>query len=187
MTLSLGSSPIRAQDELARKPEVNTALPAVFQQQYVLLEGTKNFPLQRSLERFTSYRRTLGLTYLHRLNEEWIFGIGFNFKSLRKFPEDKEFAFSSLYNLAQYVIRLYHPLYLWVGGKWLYMLPVQYARVPMVKDPEFQLEFGAAANFSLVYKATDKSLISFRVDRWRGTKTNRFHGFELALGFGYSI
>lgn len=159
----------------------------VFAKQYLWLEAPENFPVQNSTGRFSSYRKTPGITYLHRLSPDWLVGLSLSFKSLRKQPEDREFAFASTANIAQYVIRLYHPFYLLVGGKWLYMLPLQHARFPLVKDPEYEIEFGAAVTSSLIYRPSPKWFFSFRIDRWRGTKTNRFHGFETAIGIARAL
>ncbi|MFW7382084.1 MAG: hypothetical protein ACOH5I_24980 [Oligoflexus sp.] len=146
-----------------------------------------NFPSNAGLERFRPYQRTLGLTYSRVLNSEWVVGVSGHFKSMRRKDIDREFALLSFSNQAQYIVRLHHPLYLLFGGKWLYMVASQRARFPLVKDPDFETEIGAGLTASFAYILAEDWLLSFRLDRWRGTDTNRLHGFEVGLGLARSL
>jgi len=158
-----------------------------FQKEYLLVESIANFPISQSLENFRPYQRTLGITYTHVLGSEWIVGVSSQFKSMRRKDIDREFALLSFSNQAQYVIRLHHPFYLLVGGKWLYMVASQRARFPLIKDPNFETEIGAGLTASFNYILKEDWLLSLRLDRWRGTNTNRLHGFEVAMGLGRSL
>ena len=67
------------------------------------------------------------------------------------------------------------------------MIPTQKSRFPVLKDPEFQTEIGISLSMVYLYVLNDKYTFLARLDRWRGTKTNKFHGFEAALGFQYHL
>lgn len=155
-----------------------------FQRQYLFIESASNFPISQSLDRFRPYQRTLGLSYSHVLSSDWIVGVSGQFKSMRRKDIDREFALLTFSNQAQYIVRIHHPLYLLIGGKWLYMVASQRARFPLVKDPDFETELGAGLTATFAYILAEDWIVSARLDRWRGTTTNRLHGIEAAIGLG---
>ncbi len=63
------------------------------------------------------------------------------------------------------------------------MLPVQHAYFPIERDPDYQTEIGAGITAVLALEITEEYLLSARIQRWRGTKTDKFHAFETAIGF----
>lgn len=158
-----------------------------FQKDYLIIEAISNFPVSQSLDYFRPFQRTFGLNYTHVLSREWIVGVSGQFKSMRRKDIDREFALLTFSNQAQYVVRLYHPAYLLVGGKWLYMVASQRARFPLVRDPDYETEIGAGLSATFAYILAEDWLLTLRLDRWRGTNTNRLHGFEAAIGIGRSL
>jgi hypothetical protein len=171
----------------AETSEISNQPVNPFQSDYILVEALSNFPVGPALDRFRPYRRTPGVTYRHVLNRDWIVGVSLGFKSFRRKDIDREFALLSVSNQAQYVMRLYHPAYLLIGPKWLYLLASQRARFPLVRDPDYETEIGAGLTTSFAYIVGKEWLLTLRFDRWRGTKTNRLHGFEVALGLAKSL
>ena len=73
------------------------------------------------------------------------------------------------------------------GPKILYLLPTQHSFLPILSDPEFNTEIGAGASMMLALILNDDLLLSIRVDRWRGTKTDLFHGVEVGVGVNYKL
>lgn len=167
--------------------KIQDQLPSPFQKSYLLLEATENFPVSQGLKYFSPYRRTLTVSYQHVLGAEWIVGVSANFKSFRRTDLDREFALLSFSNQTQYVIRLHHPAYLLIGTKLMYLQTAQYARLPLVREPDFETEIGAGLTASFAYILARDWVASFRVDRWRGINTNRLHGFEVAFGLARSL
>ena len=157
-----------------------------FSKNYVSLEVAGNFPISRSQNLFSPHKKTWILGYSHFLNRKWNVSISLGFKSLYRNSENQELALLSLSNHSLYVVRLYHPTYLMVGTKLIYMTPNEKSRFPLVKEPDFETEIGVGAVAQLVH-FQGPFLYSLRIDRWRGTKTNRLHGFEVAFGVSYRL
>ena len=157
-----------------------------FHRDYVTLEVASHFPVSHSQEFLSPNKSTWYLGYNHFLSRHWNVGISVGFKSFLRNDTGKELALLSISNQSLYVIRLYHPTYLMLGTKLLYLTPNEKSRLPIIKEPDFETEIGVAGVAQITH--LDGALLySFRVDRWRGTKTNKFHGFELALGISYYL
>ncbi|WP_132321559.1 hypothetical protein [Pseudobacteriovorax antillogorgiicola] len=157
-----------------------------FDKDYVTLELAGNFPIARSQELFSPYKKTWFLGYDHYLNRHWNVGISLGFKSYYRDALNKELALLSVSNHSLYVIRLYHPTYLMLGTKFIYMTPNEKSRFPLVKEPDFETEIGVGVAARLAH-IQGPFVYSLRIDRWRGTKTNKLHGFEVAVGISYRL
>ncbi|MBF0440317.1 MAG: hypothetical protein HQK54_00270 [Oligoflexales bacterium] len=176
-----------------------------FSEHYITYELAKNTTLIHTQEHYSGYHVTYVIGYRHSMQNKWIAGISTSFKSLMKKdcgksdcsvppgeeePESvigDELSFVTLTHEILYAHRLYYPSYILLGPKFHYMLPTKRSRFPLLKDGDYDLEIGAAFSLSFVTKIFPKWLLTARVDRWRGTKTNRFHGTEVAFGFNYEI
>lgn len=157
-----------------------------FSKDYITTEYTANYPTGNGNEYFDTGFRKLIFGYTHFLSEKWGVGLSIGFKSFKRKDIDREFALLSLSNESFYITRLYHPVYFLIGTKLLYMTPNQRSKLPPLRDPDYETEIGAGVSAKLCY--IDKSwLYWLRVDRWRGTKTNRLHGFEVGLGISYAV
>jgi hypothetical protein len=166
-------------------------------QEYFFTEIARNFPQSFSLSVFKAggYHPILG--YRYNLLGNWMMGLGIQFKNFERKKREliqseegtkglsRNLAIWTIYHEGLYLIRLDHPTYLLLGPKILYLLPSKAASLPLVKDDSYSVEIGGAFSGSLLRVLENKSFISLRIDRWRGTKSNRLHGLEISAGFGY--
>lgn len=166
------------------------------EEEYLFVEIARNFPQSFSLRNFKAggYHPIIG--YRYNLMGHWMMGLGVQFKNFERKkpkttnsdqkPEDqsRNFAIWTVYHEGLYLIRLDHPTYLLIGPKILYLLPSKAAALPLERDDAYSVEIGGSISGSLVRILSNKSYVSLRMDRWRGTKTNKIHGIEISLGYG---
>ena len=183
-----------AQSDLpARQEEEMTP----FRKSYWAIELTRNFPASYSQNLFSPGGYFPTIRYLHNLDANWMMGVGGGFKMLNRRPETAgaqltakfgpTLAILTLSHETLYVVRLYHPTYLLLGPRLLYMLPTTAARLPFQRDPYYASEIGGAFTAQLVRLVGERGMLTFRVGRWRGTKTTRLQGFEAAIGYAMSM
>lgn len=116
-------------------------------------------------------------------------GIGTNFKLFRRKKStllQERLAIFSFYQESSYSIRISHPVYLLPSFKLTYLLPAQAAVLPIKRDDERNSEVGAAACLSLMFLRDHGNLFYLRIERWRGTATEKLHGLEIAVGYGWA-
>lgn len=158
------------------------------QKNYITYEFAKNTPLIQTEDELTGGHVTYIIGYRHNMNEQWMMGLSFGYKSFFSKEKNKEeHAFATLSHEALYIIPLYYPLNFLIGPKFLYLLPVKQSKFPLTKNSEADTELGVAISCSITYEFTRRIVLSARVDRWRGTTTNRFHGTEVAFGLNYKL
>jgi hypothetical protein len=187
--------PLTASSEnLTSKDHLIDEIPNPYAKDYLSLGIVRNYPASFSQNTLKSGYYHPYFAYQHNLNRSWLVGVGFQFKVLRKQDHilsetatNNLLAFWSLTHETYYSLRLHHPHYLLLGPKLLYLLPAQRAKFPILRDGEFATEFGIAFSLKLVHILFDKSTIAFRIDRWRGTKSQKFHGLEVGFDYGYAL
>jgi hypothetical protein len=178
-----GGERARAQDEASVNP---------FEKTYLTLELARNFPVSFTQNRFDPGRYSPVLGYRHDLDEHWLMGIGGQFKVLKRRDSEVEtptdrIALLTVYHETLYAIRLDHPTYLLLGPKLMYLLPANAGKLPVQRADEYQTEIGAALSMTFAHVVDDKYMVTLRVDRWRGTKTMKFHGVEVAGGISWAL
>lgn len=164
-----------------------------FANDYIFLEIGRNDPQAFTMGQFKAggYHPMVG--YRFNLAGEWLMGVGGQFKNFqrRELPgvtiDNRNLALWTLYHEGLYVVRLDHPTYFLIGPKFLYLLPAKAASLPLVKDDSYNVEIGGALSASLVRILENRSFLSLRVDRWRGTKTMKLQGLEFSLGYGWPL
>lgn len=154
----------------------------VFKSNYIGLETINNRPYAHTARHLKALGSNYGIHFRHNLDVNWTTGLSMNFKSFFDKDQNSALSFLTLASESLYIVRIYHPLYLQVGPKVLYLLPSRTRNIPIEKVPNVETEIGAALSTNLTLVVNKHLLINGRVDRWRGTKTNRYHGFEAALG-----
>jgi hypothetical protein len=122
----------------------------------------------------------------HALDEDWLLGVGLSFKGLERRDKQTELSFWTLTHESYYMVRLYSPTFLLVGPKILYLFPAQRTGFPIRRDADFETEVGAAFSLGILHVFSQRFCGVVRVDRWRGTRTNKFHGIEVGVGVSYS-
>ena len=160
---------------------------ALFEKQYVSVDARKNFPLANGQNYLRAGAYSLGVSYLHVLSEDWIVGVSLAYKDFRARKDDESIAFIEVSNQAQYIIRLHYPIYLLLGSKWLYLSATKGLALPPEKTEEFNSEIGVALSANLIWRLSSEWLLNARVDRWRGTASNRLHGLELGFGVAHRL
>lgn len=169
----------------------HTSFAPPFANTYFGIEGARNSPMSYTQNNFNSGYLHPIISYRHNLKNGWITGVSSQFKILRKknpsADEPSEVAIWTFSHEPLYAIRLNHPVYFLLGPLGMYMLPTKSASLPLKKDTNFESEIGAGLTCALFYLTSNKNILSFRLSRWRGTKTTRFHGIESSFGFSYAI
>lgn len=158
-----------------------------FENNYLTFELGKNTPVAGTQDRYESRYTTLIFGYRHCLMQEWMMGLSANLKSLKETTSNNDLTFLTLSHEAVKIFRVYHPDYILVGPKFMYLFPMDKPHLPLVKHPDIATEVGFAMSVSYVHQIDSNAFFQARVDRWRGTKTNKFHGIEVALGLGLAI
>jgi hypothetical protein len=162
-----------------------------FAHNYLGLEVTRNFPVAGTRDHFAPGEPHPALVYRHDLigtHGQWLMGLGAQFKIMEPRPEEKELrganhaALWTLTHETYYVVRLDHPTYLLAGPKILYLLPARTGVLPLARESAYETEVGGAFSMALARAPTKKWLMTLRADLWRGTRTTRFMGLEIAFG-----
>jgi hypothetical protein len=162
-------------------------IPDGYPKDYLFLQITQDVPLAASQDDLkASGKVNLGLDYRHLLGAHWMVGVHYRIRSFER-KNGQSLSILSLSNQSQRIIRVYHPLYALVGTEWTYLIPTRRISLPLTKDPDYQTEIGVGINTSLWYYLHPHLLVEMRGARWRGTKTNRLHGWESTLSVGYAF
>ncbi|MEZ4741487.1 MAG: hypothetical protein R3B45_03430 [Bdellovibrionota bacterium] len=158
-----------------------------FKKTYYGVGLAKNTPIRKSEDFFTSGYYHPKYTYKFNLEDRWLTGVSVQFKTLRKKDLNETLAILAISQQSMYLIRLYHPTYLQVGGKLLYLLPTNKTSLPLKKDTDYSIEVGLALSSAFTYALTDKILANIFIDVWRGTKTKSLQAYEAGIEIDYSF
>jgi len=165
--------------------------PISFARSYAGLEVTRNFPTATTEEILSPGKAHAVLSYRFVLDDAWIMGVFGGFRMLRtrelNVGAGGELPILSLVHESAKILRLYHPTYLAVGFRLLYLMPATYAMVPTGRSKEFPTEFGASMTATLIHLMDPKRMLTLRVERWRGTGSTKYNGIEVAAGGAISF
>lgn len=145
-----------------------------------LVGFTKNFPTLHSRKIYQSAQihPLLGIRYS---SEHWVLGISTQFKILEQKDNSQSFVIWNLQEETYAKIRVHHPIYMLLGAKFLYMMPVERATFLMEKRENYSREIGVAASVALMYAHSFNSSVGVYVDLWRGTASRHFQSFEMGF------
>lgn len=170
---------------LSQELDTEETIPKRYAKDYVFLSAV---PLEVQYGETRDLLRTettgFGLKYAHRLESEWVVGLGFKRKPMIVKEDDRQLSLLNFSTQTQKIFRLYHPLYVLVGTEISFVMPAQKSSPPFVKDPEFATEVAAGLNTSFWWVTSRKGAIELQFSRWKGTKTNKLQGLEVSLGYG---
>lgn len=154
-----------------------------FRKTYLSLEFGRNFPLSFSQNHYKTGPIHPILGYRYVLDEYWLMGVGAQTRIFerRDMTDSRELALWSIYHEASLVLRLDYPVYFLIGPKLIYMVPGKSGKIPLQRDELLGVEFGASLAGTLAWVAGDR-LWTVRLERWRGTTTQKLHGLEIAGG-----
>ncbi|MCX6124655.1 MAG: hypothetical protein NTV34_07885 [Proteobacteria bacterium] len=126
------------------------------------------------------------LHYRFFMHDQWGIGVAGGFKSLSK-SEDLGLSYFVFSQDAYRLFRIYHPAWLGLGFKSMYMVGVQKVDLPYERNPNQPPQVGAGLNAALFYVISKNMLLNVELSRWRGTVNNKLHVLEFGVGFSHSI
>lgn len=172
--------------------------PNPFHKAYVGGELARNFPQAKMQQTFSPGTAQPAFSYLHNLDQHWFMGIGLQNKLLEHNVEaantqdsssrhGRWLALWTVSHTTLYIVRLSHPVYLTLGQKILYLFPARSGRLPVEREPGLQVEIGGALTAGIMQILSERSMLTLHVDRWRGTRTQKFSGIEVAAGLALAL
>ncbi len=173
----------RAEDKDRYQSET---IPAEYADDFIFLLANQDAPIGTSTAELKTGQAGYGFDYHYHLGEDWMVGVGYRIKSMMR-KDGRALSFMSFTNHTQRVFRLYHPLYLLMGTEWSYLMPTSQLSFPPIKDPEYATEIAVGLNGALWFYLTPRFILELRTMRWRGTKTNRLHGWQSDIGLGWAF
>ena len=160
-----------------------------FRKNYLEINYGKNFPISYGQTFFRPGlpHFSLGLQYV--LDSKWILGIGLEFKRFELTEDyqvtENDMALLTLGLETLRMIPVHHPLYLVLGYKLLTINPAKKAAIPIQKEDQFEVEVGISIGAGLAVLLKDQSFLMLKIDRWRGTKTQRLQGIDINFSYSY--
>lgn len=150
-------------------------------QELLLLVGyTRNF-LHR--DTIANYTESIGSPQIGLMSQldNWLVSLSVNYKMLHHIEDNTRLNLLSIQEQTLYRLRIYHPLYLFSGGKLLYLYPSETLGIPLRKDGDLSPELGVAATLQIGLEIARHSYLNFYMDLWRGTDTKKFQGREFGI------
>lgn len=160
--------------------------PVAFAPSYLGLLLNQNQPSGYGLQTWSSGGPSWGAEYRFFYKDQWSLSVTGSFKQL--YGADK--SETSLFALSQEstrVARLYHPIYVGIGGRLSYLVPVNKIEIPYTRDQSRLIDTGAGLGLSMLMITDQGFIISVAAHRWRSLSTTRREGFELSLAALISI
>ncbi len=154
---------------------------------YLQLKATRNHAVGKTESEYTSGDSTIAIGYRYTLNERWHMGVTGNFKSLTRLNDSTELALLTIGQETLFSLRIFHPHYLLIGSKLLYLLPSKSNKLPAERLSNFDAEIGLALTAQYHILINPALFLTLQIDRWRGTKTRKLNGFESSLGIGFTV
>lgn len=155
-----------------------------FRKNYIVGGLTRNHPIQKTYESYRSGPITLALEFWHAQNQNWILGIGGQFKSFTPRGRHRNLSLATGYHQSLYALRLYHPTYLLFGPKVMFVIPTLNRRIPLQENDEYANEIALGGTIQVAHFWSNNVVLTIRYDRWRGSKTSRLQATETAVGLG---
>lgn len=143
----------------------------------------RNFPVRWAADHYSAGDLQPIIGYQYFMGRGWLLGVSGQFKMFYSTDLEQSQNFLTLAQESMYEFRLYHPIYLLVGGKLLYILPVEKVHIPIVKSRTIDTEIGVAAALAGMVKMSEKRAVSLQWNRWRGVRTNKLHGVEFSIQY----
>lgn len=143
-------------------------------------------PTSNSERNFSSGVVGSNVYYRFFMRDTWVVGISGGFKTLIK-KSQEEISFFGLAQDSSRLFRIYHPAWLGVGFRTMYLAGAERANLPYERDPRNPPQIGVGLNLSFYYLAARNILIHSEVARWRGTAKNDLHVIEVGLGVSMAV
>ena len=188
LVLVIGSLPNMAQssDKMLHETVLDQT-PHSLQRHYFQFELVRQNIMQKAATFLKPGRPSILYGYHYNLHNEWLMGLSFTYRSFERIDNDKEFALAAFSHESLKIIRIYKSIFGLFGPKFSYLIPSQEMKFPVQRDDEYKLEIGVGAVFSLIFVVNNNWYLAARLERWRGTATNTFHGLEHGLSVNINL
>lgn len=170
----------------ASQPSTSKALPTFLWKNYYVLKVSGSFPAgDHQLNSLENDGTGYGLGYTFVVRQRYFVSLMAGFHSLYDFESEQTLGYFTAYNESLRLIRLYHPLYLTVGGRIGYMIPTESTELPLKQNKDYENEVMLGASAGLAYVVTPRIVVSSQLSYWGGTNsaTHRIVDGSLHLRF----
>jgi hypothetical protein len=154
--------------------------PIAFSPSYLGLSLNQNRPWSYGESTWSDGGPSWGAEYRFFYKDKWTLSLSGSFKNLK----DLEHETSPLFSISQEsarLMRIYHPLYIAVGGKLSYLVPVRKISIPYEREQSRSIDTGASIGVSAFYMAKDGFVVQLSASRWRSLTTLKRQGIEIAI------
>jgi len=135
-----------------------------------------------------NYSLGYGLGYRYFTYDGWSTALS---TEIRKFKNKNDSDFDGQLCLHEEISMLsliYYPLIAASGFKLSYLYPIEIENKTQIKkNKNHVIEVGGSLCFSLYYAFSQKTLIGFSLERWRGFNSSRYQGMELTLSINHRL
>ena len=154
---------------------------------YLFFGLQSSIPVGESTRFFSSGYRHPSIAYMHVFNDEWLMGLGINFKILYRADTKEDIAIASLSHEIARRVRLSYPTFIDIGSQIMYLLPAEVAAFPLRRSADFHQEIGAGLFSEITHQVSTNSLIGLRIGRWRGTGSKQLQCLESTAIVGWTL
>jgi hypothetical protein len=160
---------------------------AGFHQHYIKIGLLKNSPASVTEDEFETGKSSFHMAYQHYTSRNWLMGVGFSYKNLTQRKTGQELPTFTLIHEGSYLFRLYHPTYLLLGGKFLYLYPSLRPSFPPQRNKQYPTQMGVALAIGLTHQINKNDLLTLELNRWKGTANDLMHGIEIAFSLSHRV
>lgn len=170
----------------ASQPSPAKAVPTFLLKNYYVLKVSGSTPAgDHQINSLENDGLGYGLGYTFVVRQRYFVSLMAGFHSLYDVDSEEPLGYFTAYNESLRLIRLYHPLYLTVGGRIGYMIPTESTELPIKQNKEYENEVMLGASAGLAYVMTSRIVVSTQLSYWGGTNsaTHRIVDGSLHLRF----
>lgn len=165
------NSPL-ATSEVTPRVAKPSALPKFLMKNYYTLKLSGSFPAGDHQKRFLENDGLgYGLGYTFVVQQRYFVSLIAGFHSLYDYENESTLGYFTAYNESLRLIRLYHPLYLTVGGRIGYMIPTESTELPLKQNKSYENEVMLGASAGLALVLTPRIVVSTQLSYWGGTNS----------------
>lgn len=172
----------------ASQPSPSKALPTFLLKNYYVLKLSGSVPAgdhqNGSLE---NDGLGYGLGYTFVVRQRYFVSLMAGFHSLYDFEREQTLGYFTAYNESLRLIRLYHPLYLMIGGRIGYMIPTESTELPLKQNKDYENEVMLGASVGLAYVVTPRIVVSSQLSYWGGTNSSTHRVVDGSLHLRFAL
>lgn len=172
-------------DQIAGKAK--RKLPAFLAKNYYFVKVTGSYPSSSHRLDLESKGVGYGLGYTFVVRQQYLVSMVAGFHSLYDLKGEQNFGYFTIYNESLRLFRLYHPLYLTVGGRLGYMIPTESTAIPLEQNKSYENEVMLGASLGLSYVFTKKLLMAGQLAFWGGSNSSKHRVIDAALSLRFKI